>query len=76
MYKYLVKPLLFLLTPDFTHRLIIFCGRMAQAIPPIRWMIRKMWSFQDGALQQKIDGVTYHNPVGLQDLIRTFSCRH
>lgn len=65
MYKYLVKPLLFLLTPDFTHRLIIFCGRMAQAIPPIRWMIRKMWSFQDGALQQKIDGVTYHNPVGL-----------
>ena len=38
---------------------------MAQAIPPIRWMIRKMWSFQDGALQQKIDGVTYHNPVGL-----------
>jgi len=65
MYKYLIKPLLFLLTPDFTHRLIIFCGRMVQAIPLIRWMVRKMWSFQDGALQQKIDGVTYHNPVGL-----------
>lgn len=65
MYKYLVKPLLFLLTPDFTHRLIIFCGCMAQAIPPLRWMVRKMWSFQDRALQQEIDGVTYHNPVGL-----------
>lgn len=65
MYKYLVKPLLFLLTPDFTHRLIIFCGRMAQAIPLIRWMVRKMWSFQDRALQQEIDGVTYRNPVGL-----------
>ena len=65
MYKYLVKPLLFLLTPDFTHKLIIFCGRMAQAIPPIRWMIRKMWSFQNGALQQKIDGVAFHNPIGL-----------
>ena len=65
MYKYLVKPLLFLLTPDFTHRLIIFCGCMAQAIPPLRWMVRKMWSFQDGALQQEIDGVTYRNPVGL-----------
>ena len=65
MYKYLVKPLLFLLTPDFTHKLIIFCGHMAQAIPPIRWMIRKMWSFQNGALQQKVDGVTFHNPIGL-----------
>ena len=65
MYKYLVKPLLFLLTPDFTHRLIIFCGRMVQAIPLIRWMVRKMWSFQDRALQQEIDGVTYRNPVGL-----------
>lgn len=65
MYKYLVKPLLFSLTPDFTHKLIIFCGRMAQAIPPIRWMIRKMWSFQNGALQQKVDGVTFHNPIGL-----------
>lgn len=65
MYKYLVKPLLFLLTPDFTHRLIIFCGRVAQAIPLIRWAVRKMWSFQDGALQQEIDGVTYRNPVGL-----------
>ena len=65
MYKYLVKPLLFLLTPDFTHRLIIFCGRVAQAIPLIRWTVRKMWSFQDGALQQEIDGVTYRNPVGL-----------
>ena len=65
MYKYLVKPLLFLLTPDFTHKLIIFCGRVAQAIPLIRWMVRKMWSFQDRALQQEIDGVTYRNPVGL-----------
>lgn len=65
MYKRFVKPVLFLLTPDFTHKLIIFCGRMAQAMPPLRWMIRKMWSFQDGALQQKIDGVTYRNPVGL-----------
>ena len=65
MYRHLIKPLLFLLTPDFTHKLIIFCGRVAQAIPPIRWMIHKMWSFQDGALQQKIDGVTYRNPVGL-----------
>lgn len=65
MYRHLIKPLLFLLTPDFTHKLIIFCGRIVQAMPPLRWIIRKMWSFQDGALQQKIDGVTYRNPVGL-----------
>ena len=65
MYKYVIKPLLFLLTPDFTHKLIVFCGRVAQALPPVRWGIRKSWSFQDKSLRQEINGVTFSNPIGL-----------
>ncbi len=65
MYKYVIKPLLFLLTPDFTHRLIVFCGRVVQALPPVRWAIRKSWSFQDKSLQQEVDGITFYNPIGL-----------
>lgn len=65
MYKYVIKPLLFLLTPDFTHKLIVFCGRVAQALPPVRWAIRKLWSFQDKSLRQEINSVTFSNPIGL-----------
>ncbi|QJU08949.1 dihydroorotate dehydrogenase (quinone) [Candidatus Saccharibacteria bacterium oral taxon 488] len=65
MYKYVIKPLLFLLTPDFTHKLIVFCGRVAQAPPPVRWAIRKSWSFQDNSLRREVGGITFCNPIGL-----------
>ena len=65
MYRRFIKPILFLLTPDFTHKLIVFCGRMAQVLPPARWVIRKLWNFEDVSLRQRIDGVTFYNPVGL-----------
>lgn len=65
MYKHVIKPLLFLLTPDFTHKLIVFCGRVAQALPPVRWATRKSWSFQDSSLQQEVSGITFRNPIGL-----------
>lgn len=65
MYKHVIKPLLFLLTPDFTHRLIVFCGRVAQALTPVRWAIRNSWSFQDNSLQQEVSGITFRNPIGL-----------
>lgn len=65
MYKHVIKPLLFLLTPDFTHRLIVFCGRVVQALPPVRWAIRKSWSFQDKSLRQEVGGITFCNPIGL-----------
>lgn len=65
MYKHVIKPLLFLLTPDFTHKLIVFCGRVVQALPPVRWAIRKSWSFQDKSLRQEVGGITFCNPIGL-----------
>ena len=65
MYKRFVKPVLFLLTPDFAHRLIVFCGRVVQALPSVRWAIRKSWSFQDNSLQQEVGGITFCNPIGL-----------
>lgn len=65
MYKHVIKPLLFLLTPDFTHKLIVFCGRVAQALPPVRWAIRKSWSFQDNSLRREVGGITFCNPIGL-----------
>ena len=65
MYKNIIKPILFLLTPDFTHKLIVFCGRMVQMLPPVRWVVRKLCNFHDKSLQQEVDGITFCNPIGL-----------
>lgn len=65
MYKYIVKPLLFWLSPDRTHKLVVLSGRIAQSLPFVRWVVRKWWRFDDEALRQTIDGVQFANPVGL-----------
>lgn len=65
MYKHIIKPMLFFLTPDFTHTLIVFFGRIVQAIPPARWVIRMMWRRDDQILRQTINGIEFVNPVGL-----------
>lgn len=65
MYKHIIKPLLFLLTPDFTHKILVCLGQIVQALLPLRWIVRKLWLRDDRMLGQVIDGVEFVNPVGL-----------
>lgn len=65
MYKSLVKPILFLFTPDFVHSAIVRCGKVVQAIAPVRWLLRKLWRRDHGMLSQNVQGVDLANPVGL-----------
>lgn len=65
MYKHIVKPILFLFSPDFVHQMTIVTGRAVQAIPSARWILRKWWSYENRALEQSLLGVTMKNPVGL-----------
>lgn len=65
MYKRVVKPLLFLFSPDAVHRWVVRAGRIAQALPPVRWLLRRLWRVEHPTLVQTIDGVQFANPVGL-----------
>ncbi len=65
MYKHIIKPILFLFSPDFIHSSTILAGRVVQTIAPMRWLLRKWWSYEDKALEQDLLGVTMKNPVGL-----------
>lgn len=65
MYTHIIKPILFLFSPDFVHRTIVMTGRAAQAIPVVRWGMRRVWRFEDVSLRQRIDGVDFQNPIGL-----------
>ena len=65
MYKKLIKPVLFLMSPDFVHRATVFMGKIAQSIPLVRWVIKKWWRYDDASLEQNLFGIDFVNPVGL-----------
>lgn len=64
-YRHIAKPLLFTQNPERVHDATLLAARTTGAIAPLRWMINKMWAYDDQILTQTVDGIVYKNPVGL-----------
>ena len=66
LYTAAAKPLLFLLSPDTAHSMLISVGRQIQKVAAIRWLLRAAWAYEnDAVLAQTHNGVHFKNPVGL-----------
>ncbi len=65
MYKNIIRPLLFLFSPENAHHiattlLSIFCK-----IPGLRWFPDHFFNYRNPNLKQEVFGITFPNPVGL-----------
>jgi len=65
MYKALLRPLLFLLSPERAHHFTFRLLATITAIPGARALLRTLFTVRDARLERKILGLTFHNPVGL-----------
>ena len=65
MYKKVIKPILFLFSPDFVHNATVRMGRIIQLFPPVRLILRQWWGYRNASLEQEVCGITFKNPVGL-----------
>jgi len=65
LYKFLLKPLFFLLPPERAHYLTLALFRFVLAIPMIGWLVRKFYVFEHPKLERQVFGLTFKNPVGL-----------
>jgi len=65
MYKYLLKPILFLFPPERAHHLTLFLLKLALSVPVASWVFKKMYAVKDKRLERKVFGLTFPNPVGL-----------
>jgi dihydroorotate dehydrogenase len=65
MYRYLIKPFMFLLDPEKAHHLTILLLKAALSLPGGRWIFDQLYSVKDPRLERKIMGLTFPNPVGL-----------
>jgi dihydroorotate dehydrogenase (fumarate) len=64
-YAKLAKPVLFLFPADVVHAVITKLGIIAENIPFVPALIKKMWRYDDKILQQNIEGIEFTNPIGL-----------
>lgn len=65
MYKFLLKPILFLFQPEKAHHLTLLFLKVTLAIPVVGWLFRRSFSITDPRLERQVFGLRFPNPVGL-----------
>ena len=65
MYRYLIRPLLFLFDPEKVHFFTIEFLSLAHNIPGLKALMRNIFSIDDKGLKRNVLGLTFDNPVGL-----------
>ena len=65
MYRYLIRPLLFLLSPETIHHLLISFLRVAFKIPGVLPLVKSCYHIKNKSLETDFLGMRFSNPVGL-----------
>jgi dihydroorotate dehydrogenase len=65
MYKLLLKPFLFLFSPEKAHHLALSMFRTVRAIPGLGWIFQRAYTHSHPGLEREVMGLTFRNPVGL-----------
>jgi dihydroorotate dehydrogenase len=65
MYRYLIKPFLFLFSAENVHHFVFKTIKLAGFIPLKMWLINKLYTVNDSRLEREVFGLKFKNPVGL-----------
>ncbi len=65
LYKYFIRPILFRIDPEKTHDMVIWVGRILESNVFTRFLLRKIYSYNNKKLEQEILGIKFFNPLGL-----------
>jgi dihydroorotate dehydrogenase len=65
MYRYFIRPLLFLMPPEVIHHLLTGTLRRLFRIPGVPRIVRAIYAVRDPLLKTQFLGMEFRNPVGL-----------
>jgi len=65
MYRALIRPMLFLLSPETVHRLITASIKVLFIIPGVSQLARSFFRVRNDDLHREVFGMKFENPVGL-----------
>lgn len=65
MYRRIIRPWLFSLSGEQSHRMAILLLRIIGFVPGGRWLLRKFCAVEHPALEREVFGVKFRNPIGM-----------
>jgi len=65
MYRYLIKPILFLGDPEWIHYFVFSLIRWVHRIPGVSFLIKVLYQVHHPKLERELFGIRFKNPVGL-----------
>ena len=65
MYRLLIRPLLFLLSPEGAHNFVFSTIRFLFRIPGVNWLFGSLYMVKAPELECEVFGIKFPNPVGL-----------
>lgn len=65
MYRLVVRPLFFRLSPEAAHHIVVGAVKVIAAVPGLNRLFRRLFRVSDLKLTRKVWGITFDNPVGL-----------
>src|SRR6185436_6817433 len=65
MYKSLIRPILFLFSPESIHHFTFGFVRIALALPGLKKLLAHRFTITSPKLEKQLLGLTFSNPVGL-----------
>lgn len=65
LYKLLIKPFLFLLSPEKAHHFTLGLLNILLKIPGKKWGFKLLFDYENTSLEREVFGLKFKNPVGL-----------
>ncbi len=65
IYRFIVKPILFLFPADDVHHLFLRVGKILGKFRPVRALTKALWGYENKVLNQNVSGMYFKNPIGL-----------
>ncbi|MBI1286165.1 MAG: quinone-dependent dihydroorotate dehydrogenase [Flavobacteriales bacterium] len=65
MYKYIFRPLFFILDPESAHHFVTDLFTLLMKIPGVKQITESMYKVEDKRLERELFGLKFPNPVGL-----------
>lgn len=75
MYKKIIRPLLFELSPELIHRIVVVMLRVVHYVPGARQLLRTCFTVRHPSLEREVFGIKFPNPsASPPDSTRTPRC--
>lgn len=65
MYKNIIRPILFLFSPEASHHIVVSLLKIGAVIPFVNWILKKSFCINVPTLETMVAGIKFPNPVGL-----------